>query len=82
MGLKQRSIVVRKVSCRRELVRHFCDRHRGIGADGVIRVCNAEHPQADFRMKLYNADGSQARMCGNGIRVWANMCMIMEKQKK
>ena len=51
-----------------ELVRHFCDRHRGIGADGVIRVCNAEHPQADFRMKLYNADGSQARMCGNGIR--------------
>ena len=51
-----------------ELVRHFCDRHRGIGADGVIRVCNAEHPQADFRMKLYNADGSPARMCGNGIR--------------
>ena len=51
-----------------ELVRHFCDRHRGIGADGVIRVCNAEHPQADFRMKLYNADGSPAKMCGNGIR--------------
>ena len=51
-----------------ELVRHFCDRHRGIGADGVIRVCNAGHPLADFRMKLYNADGSQARMCGNGIR--------------
>ena len=51
-----------------ELVRHFCDRHRGIGADGVICVCNAGHPQADFRMKLYNADGSQARMCGNGIR--------------
>jgi len=44
-----------------ELVRHFCDRHRGIGADGVIRVCNAGHPQADFRMKLYNADGSPAK---------------------
>ena len=51
-----------------EMVRHVCDRHRGIGADGVIRVCNAGHPQADFQMKLYNADGSPARMCGNGIR--------------
>lgn len=49
-------------------VRHLCDRHRGIGADGVLCVCKAGHPQADFRMKLYNADGSPARMCGNGIR--------------
>ena len=56
-----------------ETEKHCCEEselspERGIGADGVIRVCNAEHPQADFRMKLYNADGSQARMCGNGIR--------------
>ncbi len=50
------------------LVRQLCDRHRGIGADGVICVCDASHPQADFRMKLYNADGSMAQMCGNGIR--------------
>ncbi len=49
-----------------ELVRKMCDRHYGIGADGVIFIC--ESRIADFEMEMYNADGSRGEMCGNGIR--------------
>ena len=41
-------------------------RHFGIGSDGLILICPSE--AADFRMEMYNADGSQGKMCGNGIR--------------
>lgn len=47
-------------------VRKLCDRHFGIGADGVILIGYSE--SADFSMKIWNADGSEAQMCGNGIR--------------
>lgn len=47
----------------------ICDRRRGIGADGVLLVESSEI--CDFRMKIYNADGSRAQMCGNGIRCFA-----------
>ena len=46
----------------------LCDRHRGIGADGVIRVTRGTEPGEDFYMDYRNADGSLAEMCGNGIR--------------
>ena len=48
----------------------LCDRHRGVGADGVLVV---EKPAngADFRMRYYNADGGEAEMCGNGARCFA-----------
>ncbi len=48
------------------LARRVSDRHRGIGADGLILI----HPSrtADARMQMFNADGSQAEMCGNGVR--------------
>ncbi len=49
-----------------ELARILADRHFGVGADGVILVGPAE--EADFRMRIFNADGSEAEMCGNGIR--------------
>ena len=42
------------------------DRHFGIGSDGVITIGPSD--KADFRMRIYNADGSEAEMCGNGIR--------------
>lgn len=42
------------------------DRHFGIGADGLILIKNSD--KADFTMEMYNADGSQGEMCGNGIR--------------
>lgn len=45
----------------------LCDRHRGIGADGLLAVEPAEG-DADFRFRYYNADGGEAEMCGNGAR--------------
>lgn len=42
------------------------DRHFGIGSDGLILICPSD--VADFRMRMYNADGSESEMCGNGIR--------------
>jgi diaminopimelate epimerase len=52
------------------LVAALCDRHHGVGADGVIRVTRAGAGQ-DFFMDYRNADGSLAEMCGNGIRCLA-----------
>lgn len=49
-----------------ELVRRLSDRHFGIGGDGVIFINPSR--EADFEMEMYNADGSRAEMCGNGIR--------------
>lgn len=48
----------------------LCDRHRGVGADGVLAVEPAQQG-ADFRMRYYNADGGEAEMCGNGARCFA-----------
>lgn len=42
------------------------DRHFGIGSDGIITISSAD--SADFKMRIFNADGSEAMMCGNGIR--------------
>ncbi len=44
----------------------FADRHFGIGSDGIILILPSE--RADFMMRIFNADGSEAKMCGNGIR--------------
>jgi diaminopimelate epimerase len=54
-----------------EAVQLLCDRHFGIGADGLILVRNASDPEGDFFMLYMNADGSLAEMCGNGVRVFA-----------
>ena len=61
------------INCFRERVedpsgfaRTLCDRHYGIGADGLILICPSK--VSDFKMEIYNSDGSGAGMCGNGIR--------------
>lgn len=54
-----------------EAVQWFCDRNFGVGADGLILVRPATTPEADYFMLYYNADGSTAEMCGNGIRCFA-----------
>lgn len=48
------------------------DRHFSIGGDGVILVCPSE--VADAKMRMFNADGSEGKMCGNGIRCVAKLC--------
>ncbi|MCH8969526.1 MAG: diaminopimelate epimerase [Planctomycetes bacterium] len=48
------------------VARAISDRHRGVGSDGLILICPSDN--ADLRMEMYNADGSRAQMCGNGIR--------------
>ena len=61
-----------------DVVRALCDRHAGIGADGVLRVVRSENApeakrmalDAPFFMDYRNADGSVAEMCGNGVRVF------------
>jgi diaminopimelate epimerase len=49
-----------------EVAVRVSDRHFGIGSDGLILICPSE--TADFRMQMYNADGSEGKMCGNGVR--------------
>ncbi len=51
-------------------ISQICDRHRGVGADGVLLLENAANG-ADFRMRYYNRDGGEAEMCGNGARCFA-----------
>ena len=49
-------------------IRRWCSRRTGIGADGVLRVSRSDHPEAVAGMEYWNADGSVAGMCGNGLR--------------
>jgi len=51
------------------LARQISDRHYGVGGDGLILICPSE--RADARMRMFNADGSESEMCGNGIRCLA-----------
>jgi diaminopimelate epimerase len=52
-----------------DLARKWCDRHFGVGADGLILVDPSR--VANFRMRIFNPDGSEPQMCGNGIRCFA-----------
>src|ERR1043165_7431438 len=55
-----------------DAIARLCDRHRGVGGDGLIAVEPAANG-ADFRMRYYNADGGEAEMCGNGARCLARL---------
>lgn len=52
--------------CPQHLSVEMSDRHTGVGGDGIILICPSEI--ADFKMRIFNADGSEAKMCGNGSR--------------
>ena len=60
---------------RRELARAICDRHFGVGADGLILVQNSTI--ADLKMRIFNSDGSEAEVSGNGLRCFAKY--VIEK---
>ena len=51
------------------LTKKVCDRHTGVGADGTLILLDSD--VADVRMRIINADGSEAEMCGNGIRAFS-----------
>ena len=57
-------------------IAQLCDRHRGIGADGLLMVEPATEG-ADFKMRYYNADGGEAEMCGNGARCFARYANLL-----
>ena len=60
------SIVLRSMWRIRRAVKLVSERHFGIGSDGLILICPSE--VADCRMRMFNEDGSEGSMCGNGIR--------------
>ncbi len=64
----------------RNHIEHLCDRHRGVGADGLLMVEPAQNG-ADFRMRYYNADGGEAEMCGNGARCFARFVNRLNADK-
>lgn len=64
----------------RELVQKLCHRHKGIGADGIILL--EKSAKADYRMRIFNADGSEAEMCGNGLRCLAKFLQELGENKK
>lgn len=54
-----------------ELAIKLCDRHTGIGADGLLLIAPASNKAADICMRIINQDGTEAEMCGNGIRCFS-----------
>ena len=56
-----------------EFAKIISNRHFGIGGDGLILICRSAY--ADFRMQVFNSDGSEAEMCGNGIRCVRKICL-------
>ena len=70
----------RDIDLDRNQIAQLCDRHRGIGADGILLL---EKPtnRADFRMRYFNADGGEAEMCGNGARCFARFADKVGGQK-
>ena len=51
-----------------EQLRLLADRHFGVGCDQILLVETAQHPEADFRYRIFNADGGEVEQCGNGAR--------------
>jgi diaminopimelate epimerase len=54
------------------LAKRLCERRFSVGADGLLLVCTSKN--GDVKMRIFNADGSEAEMCGNGIRCFAKYC--------
>ena len=61
----------RKIRLSRAQIVRLCDRHRGVGADGVILLVPPASGKADWAWKFYNSDGSTGEMCGNGARCFS-----------
>lgn len=69
-----------EVPLTKELISSMCNRHFGVGADGILVLSSAEN--ADGRMQIYNSDGGEAEMCGNGIRCLVTYLDDQNKERK
>ena len=63
------------------LVRRICDRHRGVGSDGILAVGPAQSAESVAAMRVHNADGSIAEMCGNGLRCVAHYLFEQDEKR-
>jgi diaminopimelate epimerase len=66
----------------RDQVVRLCDRHRGIGADGLILLVPCRSGKADWAWEFYNSDGSTGEMCGNGARCFARFVQKQGASKR
>lgn len=55
------------------LAKFISDRHFGVGSDGLVLICKSENQ--DFKMRMFNQDGTEAEMCGNAIRCVRKVCI-------
>ena len=69
------------INLSKEEIEALCDRHRGIGADGLLAVEPAEG-DADYKFRYYNADGGEAEMCGNGARCFGRFTAHLTSEVK
>src|SRR5271155_4880524 len=60
-----------KIQLQPAQIARLCDRHKGVGADGVILLVPCASGKADWAWDFYNSDGGSAEMCGNGARCFA-----------
>jgi len=74
--------VRQKVELSPEQVRLLADRHFGVGCDQVLLVEKAQHPEADFRYRIFNADGGEVEQCGNGARCFVRFVHDKELTRK
>jgi diaminopimelate epimerase len=65
-----------------QIARILCDRHFGVGADGLIVVCPPTNSESLLAWRFFNADGSQSSMCGNGLRCLARFAQLQGKTKE
>ena len=63
-------------------IAELCDRHRGVGADGILFVEKPSGSGADFKMRYHNADGAEAEMCGNGLRCFVRFVTHLSTTSK
>ncbi|TFF86673.1 MAG: diaminopimelate epimerase [Promethearchaeota archaeon] len=65
-----------------DLAQSLCDRHFSIGADGILYAIPSLSDDYDYEMRIFNPDGSEAEMCGNGIRMFAKYLYLNDILKK
>ena len=74
--------VTQRVELSAERIRDLGDRHTGIGFDQLLMVEAPDDPEADFRYRIFNVDGSEAEQCGNGARCFARFVHERELTRK